>query len=103
MSENIYNIFSDVIELPSVITDNWYRDSDGVQWSEEDDLLALYEGEGDTYSCEIYGKSVERDGYILFKLYDGCGSKYQAIFQKDKEVVFTPELIDSLYQDEDND
>ncbi|MNQ24608.1 hypothetical protein D3C85_378070 [compost metagenome] len=103
MSENIYNIFSDVIELPDIVTENWYRDRDSVHWSEEDSLLSLYEGEGDTYSCEVYGSPVERDDYILFKLYDGCGGKFQAIFEKDRELVFTPELINSLYQDEDND
>lgn len=101
MSENIYNIFSDLIEVPDIITCAWYSDEYSVYWNDDDNLLELYEGEGDTYSVEVYGKTVEREGYIFVNFRDCTGRDGQMILQKDKRVEFTDKLVESLYGTEE--
>lgn len=81
---DIYKLFGNEIWLPDDCTNCiWHRTDCEVSWG--DDLDDLMMGDGDTYSCEVYGK-VERDGYVLYTLYDGCGNKIQAIFKLDNEV-----------------
>lgn len=81
---SIYDVFEEEIWMPDDFTDCiWCRTSCGISWG--DNIADLMNGDGDTYSCEVYGE-VERGGYILFVLYNGCGDKAQSIFKLDKEV-----------------
>lgn len=100
MSENIYNIFSDLIEVPEIITCAWRSTEDEIIWNTESNLADLYEYCGETYSGEIYGSTDEREGYIFATIWDGCGQHEQIILQKDKRVEFTDELVASLYAEE---
>lgn len=100
MSENIYNIFSDLIEVPEIITRAWTDKYDVIYWNEEDNLLDLYERDGETFSVAVRNK-VERDGYVFANVWDDCGGTQQIILQKDKRVEFTDELVESLYAEEE--
>lgn len=96
MSENIYNIFSDLIEVPEIITCAWTSKYGSIYWNTEGDLLDLYEADGETYSVEVRN-TTEREGYVFANVWDGCGGTQQLILQKDKRVEFTDELVESLY------
>lgn len=96
MSENIYNIFSDLIEAPEIITCTWSSHYSEIFWNIEDNLLDLYERGGETYSVEVRN-TTEREGYLFANVWDGCGGTQQIILQEDKRVEFTDELVESLY------
>lgn len=84
---DIYNLFNDLIRQPHDYTDCcWYEQNGVVYWNVEDDVHELVENDGETYSMEVYGRSTERDGYVFYTLFDGCGNKVQAIFDKRREI-----------------
>jgi len=84
---DIYNLFNDLINQPSDYTDcYWYKDSCGVYWNADNEIDQLFHGDDDTYFMEVYGRSTERDGYVFYTLFDGCGNKVQAIFDKRREI-----------------
>ncbi|MNX90370.1 hypothetical protein D3C86_1224160 [compost metagenome] len=82
---NVYEVFKEYIWLPDDLTDClWYEEYRTVYWTEGDCLKDLFNGDGDTYSCEVYSQ-VEKDGYVMYTLFDGCGNKVQSIFSLDKK------------------
>lgn len=84
---NIYNVFKDLIWGSDDFTENlWYEGSGSVYWTNEENITDLLNGDGDTYSCEIYGRSTEREGFILYTLFDGCGNKVQSIFKLSNKI-----------------
>jgi hypothetical protein len=86
MTTNIYELFKDHIELPADYTEClWYVRYDQVTWTEGDELSDLFNGDGDTYSCEVKEMGKEIGGYIIYTLRDGWGGEYQAIFKMSKE------------------
>ena len=65
MTTNIYELFKDHIELPADYTEClWYVRYDQVTWTEGDELSDLFNGDGDTYSCEVkeMGKEIGEEG-----------------------------------------
>lgn len=84
---NLYETFKDEIWGPDDNTQfSWFEKHREVHWNDDNDLADLFEGDGETYSCEMYGSGLERDGLVLYTLHNGCGDKIQAIFDLSKKV-----------------
>lgn len=82
---NVYEVFKDHIWLPDDLTDClWYEEHRSVYWTEGDCLKDLFNGDGDTYCCEVYSQ-IEKDGFVMYTLFDHCGNKVQSIFSLEKK------------------
>lgn len=83
----LVTLFKDDVEVPDNYTDCcWYKDSGSIIVNEDDDVNELMQGDGDTYHFDVYGSPIEKDGILLYKLYNCCGEKFQAFFSLDKKV-----------------
>lgn len=55
-----------------------------IWWNEEGNVDDLFEGNGETYSCEMYRKIEEDENYILIEFDDHHNNGY-ALFKKTNE------------------
>lgn len=78
---DVYELFKDEIWKPDDVTNYvWYEWAGGeVFWNTENNIEDLKNGDGATYCGEVIVDVVKGD-YTLYVLNDGCGNKYQAIF-----------------------
>lgn len=83
---NVYEIFKDLIWTPDDFTEHlWYEQYRTVYWNEAGSIKDLLDSDEDTYSHEVYS-SVERDGFVFYTLYDGCGNTVQSIFKLSNKI-----------------
>lgn len=83
----LFELFYDDIDWPEDMTHLWWIESgDEVSYNTDNNTEDLLNGDGNSYSAEIYrNRYVNKDGYVLYTLRDGCGGFYQAIFSLDKK------------------
>ena len=98
MTTNIYEVFKDEIWQPEDLTDCiWHSNHGEVVYNKEGNVDDLFSGDGDTYSgCDKW--RVEKEGYIIFVLDDGCGGDYQAIFslKNKQDEEHRPTKVDNM-------
>ncbi|ANA49346.1 hypothetical protein PMW_221 [Pseudomonas phage phiPMW] len=75
--------FGDRVEGPADYTDRyWQRSNWGIEWTEEGD------GPDDEFQYHSEArKKYETTRYMICTLDDGCGERYQAVFDLIKEVA----------------
>lgn len=77
---DVYELFKEEIWMPDDFTYCiWYDNGEELSWNIENNIEDLENGDGDTYCGEVLVNLVKGD-YALYVLNDGCGNKYQAIF-----------------------
>lgn len=88
MTNEIINKFNEHLVKPDLFLDDpWFVHNNGaVSWNSENNIEDLIEGDGQTYTEESYGESVEIDGYVLFTLGDSCGGQGQVIFNLNNKI-----------------
>ncbi len=84
---DIYDLFKDLWCKPGDNTDClWYEDCGEVRWTYEENVHDLINGNGDTHSADVYGESTERNGYVFYTVFDGCGDRIQMIFKLENKI-----------------
>ena len=83
---NIYKLFEEEIWKPEDYTDcYWYEKPWELCWSDESDNPDEWE---ESYSSDRVREVTDKDGYRIATLDDGCGGRYQAIFDLSKKVKY---------------
>lgn len=74
--------------LVEIVDCVWQRDEYTVEWNTTNNLDDLKEGDGCTYSVELYEDTGEYDGYLVANAHTGCGETTTYFFNLSKEVKF---------------
>lgn len=83
----LFELFKFEIIWPEVYENAvWCDDGEMVTYNRAGDLNDLQNEEGCTYSGEIRGEAVEKEGYVIYNLDSGCGYDYQVIFKLENKV-----------------
>jgi len=81
---DIYKLFEQESWKPEDYTQAyWYEETWGVHWSEDSSNPDEWE---ESYSSDRVREVTEKDGYKIATLDDGCGGRYQAIFDLSKKI-----------------
>lgn len=85
-------VLKDEIWMPSDHTRSfWYRDRWGcVYWSENDETSQEVDEWDESYSSDTFREVLERSGYVIGTVDDGCGGNYQIVFSLEKELIDRP-------------
>lgn len=86
MSDKLIKLFKEYVWTPDDYTEIcWSEDVDELTYNTDNDIDALMNGDGNTYSGRIKSY-VELDGYVLLTIDSEQGWDYQAFFSVDKKV-----------------
>lgn len=81
---DIYKLFEQESWKPEDYTESyWYEDIDYICWCDEGSDPDEWE---ESYSSDRVREVTEKDGYKIATLDDGCGGRYQAIFDLSKKI-----------------
>lgn len=81
---DIYKLFEKETWKPEDYTESyWYEEIDYIHWCDEGDNPDEWE---ESYSSDRVREVTEKDGYKIATLDDGCGGRYQAIFDLSKKI-----------------
>lgn len=74
--------------LMEIIDTCWNLDHFEIHWNTDDDEDDLENGDGNTYSVELFEATEEYDGYLVANGNNGCGQTITYFFNLSKEVKF---------------
>lgn len=91
MSINKLKEILDAIDYPvlmEIVDCCWTVDHFEIHWNTDDDEDDLENGDGNTYSIEMFESANDYGGYLVVNGNNGCGQTITYFFNLSKEVKF---------------
>lgn len=74
--------------LMEIVDNHWFGSGHDILWNGDDNIKDLEDGDGNTYSTQLFEGTYEYDGYLVVNGDNGCGQTITYFFNLSKEVKF---------------